>query len=57
MEEEGTITPYSIRYSDEVPIAAPVMEHNKTVCIPSNGGAFLNVGEEKQPTLIIYDTY
>jgi len=55
--EEGTITPYSIRYSDEVPIAAPVMEHNKTVCIPSNGGAFLNVGEEKQPTLIIYDTY
>ena len=38
--ETDTITPSVMRYSDQYPMSAPVMDLNYSVCIPSNGGSF-----------------
>jgi len=38
--ESDTITPSAMRYSDQYPMAAPVMDLNYSSCLPSNGASF-----------------
>ena len=47
--ETDTITPSVMRYSDQYPMSAPVMDMNYSTCIPSNGGTFTQNQEIRIP--------
>ncbi len=55
--ETDTITPSVMRYSDQYPMSAPVMDLNYSVCIPSNGGSFTQNQEIRIPFNVPADCF
>lgn len=55
--ETDTITPSVMRYSDQYPMAAPVMDLNYSTCIPSNGGSFTQNQEIRIPFNVPADCF
>ena len=55
--ETDTITPSVMRYSDQYPMSAPVMDLNYSTCIPSNGGTFTQNQEIRIPFNVPADCF
>ena len=57
MSEMDTMTPSVMRYSEQMPMATPVMDLNYNVCIPSNGGSFQPNQEIRIPFNVPQDCF
>tara|TARA_R110002020_G_scaffold474331_1_gene705343 strand:- start:1631 stop:3025 length:1395 start_codon:yes stop_codon:yes gene_type:complete len=57
MSEMDTMTPSVMRYSEQMPMATPVMDMNFNVCIPSNGGSFTPNQEIRIPFNVPQDCF
>lgn len=55
--ESNTITPSAMRYSDQYPMAAPVMELNYSSCLPSNGSVYSPNAEIRIPFNVPTDCF
>jgi len=55
--ESDTITPSAMRYSDQYPMAAPVMELNYSSCLPSNGSVYTPNAEIRLPFNVPSDCF
>ena len=55
--ESDTITPSAMRYSDQYPMAAPVMELNYSSCLPSNGSVYTPNAEIRLPFNVPADCF